>query len=75
MEKSIDTIESNRYRVQVHTCVDCADWIGRCRQGKKNKVASDVACPGFPDKMVDRWSGLWSKTLEAKEMPKSEESK
>lgn len=58
-------MESNRYRVHVLSCVDCADWSGRCRKGRKNKVASDVVCSEFADKITDRWSTLWSKTDEA----------
>ena len=29
------------------TCVDCAQWIGRCLKGKIGKAASSIACESF----------------------------
>lgn len=31
-------------------CYDCAEWCGRCRKGRKNKIASDVACDCFRER-------------------------
>lgn len=33
-----------RIEIQALRCCDCKDWVGRCTQGKINKIASSPAC-------------------------------
>jgi len=31
-------------------CYDCKFWVGRCKRGKVNRIAKDVACELFKPK-------------------------